>query len=70
MPLASHSTNQTPVHLVTQAGVEWLGPTAKTMHDFALKHVARSLAEAAGVSSSRGTWGSALELFGLTAAGR
>eukprot|EP00967_Tisochrysis_lutea_P104909 scaffold159568_cov18-Tisochrysis_lutea.AAC.1 len=34
--------------IVEQAGVEWLGPRAKTMHDFALKHVARGLAENAG----------------------
>jgi urea carboxylase len=35
---------------VEAAGIAWLGPTAKTLHDFALKHVARKIAEEAGVS--------------------
>lgn len=34
------------------AGIIWLGPTAKTLHDFALKHVAREIAEKAGVSTA------------------
>ncbi len=36
---------------VEKAGIAWLGPRATTMYDFALKHVARSLAGAAGVSA-------------------
>lgn len=36
------------------AGIAWLGPTAKTLHDFALKHVARQIAEEAGVSKQLG----------------
>lgn len=38
-----------------QAGIAWLGPTPRTMHDFALKHVARELAAAAGVPVLRGS---------------
>ena len=34
---------------ITEAGIAWLGPTSKTMHDFSLKHVARELASEAGV---------------------
>lgn len=43
------SENEEFCEAVAEAGVEWLGPRAKTMHDFALKHVARGLAENAGV---------------------
>lgn len=43
------SENEDFCQAVTSAGVIWLGPTAKTMHDFALKHVAKELAENAEV---------------------
>lgn len=43
------SENEEFCQAVTDANIAWLGPRAQTMHDFALKHVARSLASAAGV---------------------
>lgn len=45
------SENEEFCSAVEEAGIMWLGPTAKTLHDFALKHVAREIAEKAGVSS-------------------
>lgn len=47
------SENEEFCKAVEAAGIIWLGPTAKTLHDFALKHVARKIAEEAGV----GGWG-------------
>lgn len=44
------SENEEFCEAVEAAGIAWLGPTAKTLHDFALKHVARKIAEEAGVS--------------------
>lgn len=49
------SENEEFCAAVEAAGIAWLGPTAKTLHDFALKHVARKIAEEAGVSN--GGWG-------------
>ncbi|KIZ06735.1 UreA carboxylase [Monoraphidium neglectum] len=49
------SENEEFCAAVEDAGVKWLGPTAKTMHDFALKHVAREIAEAAGVPVLKGS---------------
>jgi pyruvate carboxylase len=43
------SENEEFCSAVEAAGIAWLGPTAKTLHDFALKHVARRIAEDAGV---------------------
>lgn len=43
------SENEEYCSLVEEAGLQWLGPTAKTMRDFALKHVAREIAKNAGV---------------------
>eukprot|EP00878_Enallax_costatus_P006672 GHUV01006994.1.p1 GENE.GHUV01006994.1~~GHUV01006994.1.p1 ORF type:complete len:992 (+),score=332.89 GHUV01006994.1:1132-4107(+) len=43
------SENEEFCSAVEAAGITWLGPTAKTLHDFALKHVAREIAEKAGV---------------------
>jgi urea carboxylase len=34
---------------VSAAGMQWLGPRAETMRDFALKHVAKGMAVKAGV---------------------
>jgi urea carboxylase len=45
------SENEEFCAAVEAAGIAWLGPTAKTLHDFALKHVARKIAEEAGVSA-------------------
>lgn len=47
------SENEEFCGAVEAAGIAWLGPTAKTLHDFALKHVARKIAEEAGVSRER-----------------
>jgi urea carboxylase len=44
------SENEEFCGAVEAAGIKWLGPSAKTLHDFALKHVAREIAEKAGVS--------------------
>jgi hypothetical protein len=44
------SENEEFCAAVEGAGIQWLGPSAQTLHDFALKHVARKIAEAAGVS--------------------
>lgn len=44
------SENESFMNAITEAGVAWLGPTGKTMHDFSLKHVAREIARSAGVS--------------------
>jgi len=49
------SENEEFCAAVEEAGVKWLGPTAKTMHDFALKHVAREIAEKAGVPVLKGS---------------
>ncbi|KAI8468536.1 MAG: allophanate hydrolase subunit 2-domain-containing protein [Monoraphidium minutum] len=49
------SENEEFCDAVEKAGVAWLGPTAKTMHDFALKHVAREIAENAGVPVLKGS---------------
>lgn len=48
------SENEEFCAAVEGAGIAWLGPSAKTLHDFALKHVARKIAEAAGVSDNGG----------------
>lgn len=48
------SENEEFCAAVEAAGIIWLGPTAKTLHDFALKHVARKIAEEAGVSVGQG----------------
>ncbi len=50
------SENDEFCHAVETAGITWLGPRASTMYDFALKHVARSLAAQAGVSRRRPVW--------------
>lgn len=44
------SENEEFCGAVEGAGITWLGPTAKTLREFALKHVARKIAEEAGVS--------------------
>ena len=49
------SENEDFCSSVEAAGIQWLGPTAKTMHDFALKHVAREIAKSAGVSGCMAT---------------
>lgn len=49
------SENEAFMTAITEAGVAWLGPTAKTMHDFSLKHVAREIARNAQVRSVRPT---------------
>jgi acetyl/propionyl-CoA carboxylase alpha subunit len=46
------SENEEFCGAVEAAGIVWLGPSAKTLHDFALKHVAREIAEKAGVSGA------------------
>ncbi len=51
------SENEAFCDAIEQAGIIWLGPTAKTMNDFALKHVARELASGAGVRGVRGQGG-------------
>ncbi len=43
------SENEGFAAAIAEAGVTWLGPAGKTLHDFALKHVARDLARSAGV---------------------
>jgi acetyl/propionyl-CoA carboxylase alpha subunit len=48
------SENEEFCEAVEAAGMAWLGPTAKTMNDFALKHVAREIAKSAGVSLGAG----------------
>ena len=40
---------------VEAAGMQWLGPRGKTMEDFALKHVAKEMALAAGVPVMQGS---------------
>lgn len=50
------SENEEFCEAVEAAGIAWLGPTAKTLHDFALKHVARKIAEEAGVSEGCVCW--------------
>ncbi len=49
------SENEEFCDAIESAGIAWLGPTAKTMQDFALKHVARELAKAAGVRAQTAT---------------
>ncbi|KAG2494459.1 hypothetical protein HYH03_007511 [Edaphochlamys debaryana] len=49
------SENEAFMTAITEAGVAWLGPTAQTMHDFSLKHVARELAKSAGVPVLEGS---------------
>ncbi|GLC49765.1 hypothetical protein PLESTB_000289100 [Pleodorina starrii] len=49
------SENEAFMTAITEAGVAWLGPTAKTMHDFSLKHVAREIAREAGVPILEGS---------------
>jgi urea carboxylase len=49
------SENEEFCDAVEQAGMQWLGPCAATMRDFALKHVARELAESAGVPVLKGS---------------
>ncbi|GIL54638.1 hypothetical protein Vafri_10369 [Volvox africanus] len=49
------SENEAFMTAITEAGVTWLGPTAKTMHDFSLKHVAREIARHAGVPILEGS---------------
>jgi len=49
------SENEDFCSSVEAAGIQWLGPTAKTMHDFALKHVAREIAKSAGVPVLEGS---------------
>ncbi|EFJ41655.1 hypothetical protein VOLCADRAFT_98356 [Volvox carteri f. nagariensis] len=49
------SENEAFMTAITEAGVTWLGPTAKTMHDFSLKHVAREIAKNAGVPILEGS---------------
>ncbi|KAG2435985.1 hypothetical protein HYH02_011698 [Chlamydomonas schloesseri] len=49
------SENESFMTAITEAGVAWLGPTAKTMHDFSLKHVAREIARSAGVPILEGS---------------
>ncbi|KXZ51620.1 hypothetical protein GPECTOR_12g584 [Gonium pectorale] len=49
------SENEAFMTAITEAGVAWLGPTAKTMHDFSLKHVAREIARSAGVPILEGS---------------
>jgi acetyl/propionyl-CoA carboxylase alpha subunit len=49
------SENEEFCGAVEAAGIVWLGPSAKTLHDFALKHVAREIAEKAGVSTAFAT---------------
>lgn len=44
------SENEEFCGAVEAAGIVWLGPSATTLHNFALKHVAREIAEKAGVS--------------------
>lgn len=48
------SENEAFCEGVGEAGAVWLGPTAETMHDFSLKHVARQIAGDAGVSHGNG----------------
>lgn len=43
------SENEEFCGAVEAAGIVWLGPSATTLHSFALKHVAREIAEKAGV---------------------
>ena len=43
------------VAAVEGAGMQWLGPRGKTMSDFALKHVAKDMAVAAGVPILEGS---------------
>lgn len=43
------------VAAVEGAGMQWLGPRGKTMFDFALKHVAKDMAVAAGVPTLEGS---------------
>lgn len=43
------SENEDFCRAITESGVIWLGPTAETMHQFSLKHVARECAQNAEV---------------------
>ena len=43
------------VAAVEAAGLTWLGPTAASIRDFALKHVAKDMAVAAGVPTLSGS---------------
>jgi urea carboxylase len=43
------------VAAVEAAGLVWLGPAAASISDFALKHVAKGMAEAAGVPTLSGS---------------
>lgn len=47
------SENESFCQACSEAGIVWLGPSVETMHNFSLKHVARALAEEAGVSTAR-----------------
>lgn len=49
------SENESFCQACSEAGIVWLGPSVETMHNFSLKHVARALAEEAGVSARLGT---------------
>lgn len=49
------SENEAFCEAITSAGVAWLGPTSKTMHEFSLKHVARDIARDAGVPILEGS---------------
>lgn len=49
------SENEEFATAIEAANIQWLGPDAKTIHDFALKHVARELAKSAGVPVLEGS---------------